>query len=226
MPIRLPTDQNRLAIYGATGSGKTYAAIEHLSVSDFTDKPWIIVDFKRDDVIAEIPFTQYMPVSGKIPERTGIYIVQPDPWQDSEVDELLMRIWKSGYCGVYIDEGHMLDPRGPGLRAVITQGRSKHIPMIHLSQRPKWISKHVMTEPEFHRIFRLQDPDDIKYVSRFTDKNIFRNPETGEPLHLPDFHSYYHDVGLHTTHTLKPGPNLNTLISRFAKRLERRKRFA
>lgn len=226
MRLRLPTDQQRLAIYGATGSGKTQAAVYHLSLSDIESKPWIIIDFKHDDVIEQIPYTRTMNVNDPLPDKPGIYIVRPDPWESDETDFLLKRIWKRGDTGILIDEGHMLDPRGEGLRAVITQGRSKHIPMIHLSQRPKWISKHVMTEPEFHRVFRLQDPDDIKYVSRFTDPNIFRDKNTHDRIYLPDYHSYWHDVGLHETHTLPPVPELDSILSTFEQRLGKRKIYA
>lgn len=224
--VRLPERNQRIAIVGSTGSGKTYAALEHLSLADIEDKPWIIVDFKRDDVIQEIPYTIPMDVDAKIPTRPGIYKVQPKPWEDGVVDGLLMRVWERGDTGIYVDEGHMLDPRGDGLRAVITQGRSKNIPLIHLSQRPKWVSKYVATEPEFHRVFRLQDPDDIAFVRKFTDKWIFRNRETGEDIYLPEFHSYYHDVARHQTNTMPPGPDLQELLERFDQRLAKKKRFA
>src|SRR5574337_795407 len=134
--MRLPNNQQRLVIVGRTGSGKTRAGLWHLSTRNF-NSPWIIVDYKRDELIAQSPAVE-LGLNEKIP-KNGLYVIRPDPTDEdnSAVENLMMRCWDRGNIGLYFDEGFMV-PDEKALRMILTQGRSLRVPVIMVSQRPVW----------------------------------------------------------------------------------------
>lgn len=210
--MRFPSDTQRHSIVGATGSGKTQAALWHLSRRDYDQKPWIIYDFKYDEAINEIENAQHIEVSDKVPVEPGIYVVHPHPDELDEVENHFRQIWENGYTGVYIDEGYMIGNRNRWFRSLLTQGRSKHIPMIVLSQRPTWMDRFVFTESEFFQIFRLQHRKDQESVEQFVPADL--------SVRLPDFYSYYYDVGADELIILRPVPPREVILQTFRKRLE------
>lgn len=213
--ISWPKDTHRLYIGGRTGSGKTQAAAWHLSERSITTKPWIIIDFKRDALLNEIG-AEEKELSSRPPKKPGLYIVHALPHEEDEVDDYLWKIWEQENTGIYIDEGFMMKD-GPGLRAVLTQGRSKHIPVIVLSQRPTWLSRFVFSEADFFQQFPLNDKDDRKIVGRF----VPYDPEALKSL--PEHWSVWYDVGRNRVNVLKPVPERDAIIATFQSRLERRK---
>jgi len=218
--FRFPTDQQRIAIVGTTGSGKTVAAMWQLSHRDFDVKPWMIYNFKHDELIDGIQGATHIEVTDPPPERPGIYIVHPHPAQTDLVDAQMWEIWARENIGVYIDEGFMIAKNSTGFRALLTQGRSKHIPMITLSQRPVWMDRFVFTEAEFLQVFRLQHKMDIKKMEEYIPNP---NPAETHPLEkrLPEFYSYYYDVGRDKLQVMKPTPDADAILDTIDMRLRR-----
>jgi hypothetical protein len=163
-----PDDTQRLVIVGTTGSGKTHAALWHLARRNYDLKPWVVYDWKRDDFINSIEGTFDLSPNSPAPEYPGLYIVRPTPEDDDEAIRLQMiDIWRREDIGVFVDEGYMISAKNDGFRKLLTQGRSKHIPMIVCTQRPVWMDKFVFTESEFKQIFRLQSEEDIKKMKEY-----------------------------------------------------------
>lgn len=185
--VKFPGTTDRLAVLGSSGSGKTTAAGWHLSGKDFTKQPWLIVNTKGDPFIADIAAIPGVQTIGMndTPGDEGLYIVNPLPEQQLELDALFRRIWEKQNCGVWVDEGYMIEETG-GFNALLTQGRSRHIPMIVLSQRPSWISKFVFSEANFVQVFRLGHLADRKNVGQF----VPMDPKA----RLPNHHSFWYNV--------------------------------
>lgn len=199
--IRLPNDTHRISVIGMTGTGKTQAGVWHLSRRDFSSIPWIVYDYKIETLInsierAEVEDTNFVP--GK--KDKGIFLVQPRPVVDDDAVEIQMwKLLERENVGVFIDEGYMI--KNPALNALLTQGRSKHIPMIVLSQRPVWMSRFVFSESNFVQCFYLGDERDRQTVTAFCPP--LRNPESWM---LPDYHSNYFDVGRRSMVRFGPVP--------------------
>src|SRR5262249_25496998 len=163
-------------------SGKTQAALWHLSMRDIDRRPWIVYNWKRDMSIDSIPHKRDIELD-EIPVKPGVYVSHPHPNQAEEVEAQMWAIWERGETGVYIDEGYMLGRNSASFRALLTQGRSLHVPMIVLSQRPVWLDLFVFSESDFIQVFHLQHKRDGKNVQEF----VPIDPEK----RLPQYYSYY-----------------------------------
>lgn len=210
--MRIPDETNRIAIVGATGSGKTQAELWQLSMRDIQSRPWVIFNWKADKSIDGIPGADFIDLD-TIPIKPGVYIYHPHPDQGPEVERIMWEIWERGGIGIVIDEGYMVGERNPAFRAILTQGRSKEIPVIVLSQRPVWMDRFVFSESEFFQVFRLQHSKDRKSVQEFIPKPIDKR--------LPEHYSYYYDVARDKVSVLKPVPELKVIYETFAQKLIR-----
>ncbi len=220
--MRLPTDTQRLSIVGRTGSGKTVAAVWHLSNAAFDRMPWVVYDFKRDallqriaDLGAEMEIGADHIELDDLPTRPGIHFVHPHPDDIMPVREQMMKIWEQEHTGVFVDEGYMvcgpLNPN-PAFRSLLTQGRSKHIPMIILSQRPVWLDRFAFSESDYYQIFALNHSGDRKKIQEYIPEDLSER--------LPPFYSYYHDVSASETVVMKPVPTDDEVLAVFAARFE------
>ncbi len=214
--FRLPNLTQRLYIVGRTGSGKTRFASWALSHSAFHKQPFIIVDYKREDLFSQINAVE-IDVKERLPKQPGLYIVRPMPETDDDnVNHFLARVWDKEKIGLYFDELYAL-PNGAPLRWILTQGRSKHIPVIGLSQRPKFISRFVTSEADFYSIFKIKHPADKAELAGFVGNEVLK-------LHdeLEEFHSVYFDVGQDVHFKMLPVPSDETILQRFEDRLRPR----
>lgn len=210
--IRWPGPTNRLAIVGRTESGKTYAAVWHLSESDFDERPWVILDYKNDELIEGIN-AQLIDYS-TIPDEPGIYILKVLPDEEAQLSQWFKRVWQHEGIGLYVDEGYLIDPRDKWFNAILTQGRSKEIPVIILSQRPVWLSRFVFSEASFFQLFDLSHEDDIEVVRKYV-----RDDEGQLHQRLDQFNSYYYDVGRRRLDILGPVPDRDKLLITINQRL-------
>jgi hypothetical protein len=213
----LPNNSQRLTIVGRTGTGKTQAALWHLSKRDFDKRPWVIFDFKCDDHIDKIERAVEVSIDKPVPTKPGLYVVRPHPSQKEEVNEYLWKIWAKENIGVYADEGYMIPnpDSNNAFQACLTQGRSKKIPMIILSQRPVWMSRFVFSEADFFQIFALSDRRDYATVQQLIprEKGDITRP-------LPTYHSYYYNVGKNSFLSLSPVPEESEILERIHDKLK------
>jgi hypothetical protein len=209
---RLPNDSNRMTILGRTGSGKTQAGIWNLSRRNYFRTPWIVLNFKGDELIDSIPRAEHVEL-GYVPKHGGIYIVHPLPAATEEMQAYLWKLWERQNVGIFVDEGYMLSDDA-AFQALLTQGRSRRIPMMVLSQRPSWITRFAFTEAQFVQLFSLTDRRDLKVVSQFVSYNDI------ESLVLPEYHSLYFDVARNRSWIFKPVPPEGELLDTFERRFQ------
>lgn len=212
--VRLPGPTDRIAIVGRTGSGKTQAAVWHLSHAEFDRMPWVVVDYKNDDLINSITRADLIDYSF-VPDEPGIYILKVLPGEEDQLSDWFRRAWEQEDVGLYIDEGYLIDSRDKWFNACLTQGRSKHIPMIVLSQRPVWLSRFVFSEASFIQVFDLTHSKDMEKVREY-----IRDDEGQLDHKLEDFHSFYYNVGRRRLDLFGPVPPADELLQVIDSRLE------
>lgn len=209
--VALPNDTQRLGIFGATGSGKTQAALWHLSQRSWDEIPWVVYNTKSDSTIDGIPYSVQIGID-QIPDEPGVFIVKPMPNEQDELEAHQWAVWNAGNMGVYIDEGFAMGVNNKAFRSLLSQGRSKRIPMIVLSQRPVWIDRYVFSESEFLQAFRLQHAKDRKAMEDAIPRALDR---------LPDYYSWYYDALGNKVWRMSPVPSLDFIYSTFDYRSKR-----
>lgn len=222
--MRLPTDQHRTTVIGSTGSGKTQFACWLLSSRDFDRKPWVIFDFKEDDLIAELGAKE-IKITAKPPKKPGLYVVRPEAeFQNKEIEAFLMACHEQENIGLFIDEGYMIPKGSRAFRKILTQGRSRRVPVICLTQRPAWIDRFVFSEANFFAVFRLTDEDDVLTVKRFIGKHGRALVNHG----LAEYTCVWFDVGGGSGNgkvsLCLPVPSADVIIKAFQRRLSPRDR--
>lgn len=219
MAFRVMDESDRTVIIGQTGSGKTFGGLWQLSLQPLDEFPWIIIDWKNDDKIAQIPYTTPITLDDEPPIESGLYVLRPisaqednDARERERTDSFLRRVWERGECGLFVDEGMMLKGSRP-FRNIMIQGRSKHIPCITLTQLPVDVPRPVFTEATFIQVYYVQDRRYRKVIEEFTpleDTDIDR---------LKPFYSYYCDLPNRQVTMLKPAPSIEETMSRFEEML-------
>lgn len=221
--IKFPNDTQHLLELGRNGSGKTVAGLFHLSFAPWDKKPYIVWDTKGDEMIEKISRMDGVKnIKFKDPiEKNGLHIIKPLPHQYEEIEDLLWKIHARNNVGMYIDEGYNFG-KSEALQALLTQGRSKHIPITILSQRPAWLSRFCFSESSFFQIFSLTDRRDRKIVQEFVPpegpdaaENSIRDLEQ----RLPPFHSLWYDVKSDRATLFRPTPPSDDILSSFRSRL-------
>jgi DNA helicase HerA-like ATPase len=216
----LPGLTQRHTIIGRTGSGKTQMGAWALSHAPFDMQPFVIVDYKRDALLNACPFIPEIGLGDALPKHPGVYKVHPVAGQDEEVEAWLWRVHAQEHVGLYIDEGYML-PGGhigsPAFRAILTQGRSKYIPVTVLTQRPSWFTRFAISEADFYTVFHLNSVVDKKIVGNFLPPGALRG-------NLPEYHSRWYDVARHRLLTIRPVPEADEIVDRLTERLKPKRR--
>ena len=222
--MNFPDDTQRLVIVGTTGSGKTHAALWHLSKRNFDTKPWVVYDWKRDDFINSLPNTFELAVDAPAPQHPGLYVVHPTNKRDDDAVEAQMgEIWEAEDIGVFVDEAYMISPKNESFGNLLTQGRSKHIPMIVCTQRPVWVDKFVFTESEFKQIFRLQSQDDMKKLEEYIPRASLEYVNDRYPLVGKErkHWSHYYDAGEDDLRPMAPVPDQAAIRSVYTAKLSK-----
>jgi hypothetical protein len=215
--VRFPDDSQRITVIGKTGSGKTQGAAFLLAKRSYTEKPWIVFNWKYDELLDAIPHTREIGVSDKVPKHAGLYMVHPAPADAEAVEDLMLRVWQRENVGLFVDEGYMIPARSPAFQAILTQGRSKRLPVIMLTQRPAWVTRFAFSEADFIQLYQLTDQRDAKVAKEFLPLPI-EKPLPGR------FYSWWWDNTHNFKAILQPVPDRNTILDVFYKRLKQPRR--
>ena len=103
----------------------------------------------------------------------------------------------------------MLPDRG-AYQAILSQGRSRSIPAITLTQRPVWVNRFALSEADYYAIFHMNDRRDRQTIGAFLPIDL----ETP----LPPRHSWYYDVARDRVFRLLPVPSRDEILDRFQAR--------
>lgn len=139
------------------------------------------------------------------------------------MEEWLWKVWARENVGLYFDEAFMLPNSGHSrlgaFQAILTQGRSKKIPLISLVQRPSMISNFVFSEADFFSVFHLNRVQDKKTVQDLAEQLDFRKMEK-----LKEYHSHWYDVGKDTLFAMQPAPKPEKIAEEIDTKLRPKRR--
>jgi hypothetical protein len=206
----LPGPKDRLAVIGTTGSGKTVAALWHLSRTDIDRKPWVVFDFKDDEGIAGIENAQHVELNSPIimKAKSGLFVVHPMRGEDQKVNEQMQRILAHGNIGIYVDEPDL--NQAMGFEDVLRKGRSHRIPVIALTQRPVDCNRYMLSEAGYYQIFDLADEKDWSRVRNFVPLHRF-GYEDDDPA-LEKYHSLYYERDRKKLTQFAPVPKVDRIL--------------
>lgn len=229
--FEFPGSSDRVAIVGSTGEGKSTFALWLFSESaDFEKKPWILIDYKGEKIIDKILANKdavRIQVKNDPPKQPGIYVVKPDPERPEEMAAFMWKVYRRGKTGMFFDELSMVPEfkgaagGGGPLKAILTQGRSKEIPVYGLVQRPVDVNLHAFSEANFISEFYLKKRADRERVLEYLpdDEPVFENQKP-----LPRHWSRWWDDKRRVALILKPSPGAAQILDTIAIRVERMKK--
>jgi hypothetical protein len=221
-----PEIDERVAIMGHTGSGKTIGGMFLLSEAPFHKQPYVIFDLKEEAMFRKIPKLRVLDNhSLQMPDEVGLWTVRVLPTRANypTINGFLQKIWECGEIGIFVDEGHEM-PDSDELRRIFITGRSRRNPVIACSQRPCMVPRHMITEADYHMTYNLHDKDDRDRVRSFTpDPKIV--PVWDQSKKLPRFHWRWYDSKRDVSFVGKPVPHPDKILSRINSRLEPYKKF-
>lgn len=177
-----------------------------LSHARFDARPWIIVDFKREEFWDHVGFPPLQILKiGQLPKKNdrGLFVCFVNPGEDAAVDAWLWKIWERGNIGLFFDEANLLPgpPKFTATQAIMRQGRSKRLPVIACTQRPSWTVREIISEADYYGVFRLNDARDRQVIEGFVPFDLDEQP----PLR----HWRWYDVGQNALFNMAPvsGPD-------------------
>lgn len=216
MSFRLPTEEQRVTVVGRTGSGKTWFGAWLLSKAPFHRQPYFIVDYKGDKLLRSIEGVREVSLYEKLPKTPGLFTVRPALHEEDAMEAWLWNVWQHERIGLYFDEAFMLPNSGysrrGALQAILTQGRSKKIPVISLVQRPSQISLFVFSEADYYAVFHLNRRQDRKTMTDLGDGL--------DATDMPPYHSTWYDVGADDNYKMLPVPDGEQIAYDIERRLK------
>lgn len=216
--FRLPADDEHTTIVGRNGTGKTQAGAWLLSTVDLKAKPWVILDYKGEELLNSIPRIRAIDFK-ETPKQPGLYILHSRPDLEEDTEKWLWKIWERENTGVFIDEGYMLpDIRKGAFSALLTQGRSKRTPVITLSQRPVRVDRAAFSEASHLIAFDLNDKRDHKSLEEVVPTGFMRES-------IPKWHSRWYSVKQDRVWIMGPVPEADQIIDTINDQLEPKRKW-
>jgi hypothetical protein len=161
-------NSERVAIIGATGSGKTVLARFLLSGLNRV----IVIDPKHTFHMAG-----YKP-GWRLPLTSGEFhlVIRPGGKDDERLAGFLARLMKEGSVTIYCDEAATTSDVFPETTATLIEiartGRERHVALWCTMQRPRRVPLTMLTETETFFVFSVRSKDDRDYIKGYTGDEV------------------------------------------------------
>ena len=215
LPNELPQIRlnDRVAIFGGTGSGKSVLA--HAMLRSIPHGWWKMIIDVTDSINEPTALTFYDPL--KIPWEevsdgddatyTMRFVPNIDASLYDQISALYLGIYEHGACWVWLDEANEVSTAHKtafGLRKVLLQGRKAWIGHAACTPRPADISKSIVTQSQYLITFSLVDFDDRMRMARY----IGMTAEEFDSLlsQLGEYEYLFYDVTMQTLYQVPPVP--------------------
>lgn len=222
-----PRNDEHTAIVGRNGSGKTQAGAFILSAKDLRNEAWTILDYKDEEIFRELKNTREIGFND-VPTKPGLYHLRARYGEDdAETEAWMSKVYDTQNHGIYIDEGYMLPQLHKGAFAgILTQGRSRRIPTITLTQRPVKVNPLVFSEAKHIVVFDLNRKRDWQTVEEATGDGFTEwLPDEFAADGLPPWHARWFAVGTKGRYVLRPVPSAEKIIAAIDAQLPPKRRW-
>lgn len=194
----------RISIFGRTGSGKTFFAknwlLPHMTHYIFHD-----IKHENNDIEHDIIINTPKELKKAITEYRKI-LYQPKSPTDKDFNNLCEIIFNNKNTTLYVDEASIMSSPTKILywhNVILTQGRTYNVGIINTSQRPRIIHNTLISESEHLFIFSLNlDTDIFKIRQQIGDA-------ADDIRFLPEHHVLYHNIKFNRSYIFKPVPLLD-----------------
>jgi hypothetical protein len=222
----LPRDDEHTTIVGRNGTGKTLLGAFVLARRDLANTTQLIVDYKGEEVFAALSRARAIGFRD-VPHEPGVYILKAAPHLNNQVEDWLYRVWESSHVGLFIDEGYMLPnpPQGGAFQAILTQGRSKRIPVITLTQRPVRVSTFAFSEASHVGVFDLNAKRDRQTVEDRTGEGFMSWLPPQFPEGLPKWHARWYAIKTDGRYIVSPVPEPRKIVAMIDEQLVPKRRW-
>ena len=190
---------DRVAIFGRTGSGKTFFAKNWLL--PHYDR-YVFWDVKHENLDMEHDIVVHNPKELKSAiENHNKILYQPTSPTDKDFDSICQIIFESKDNALYVDEAAMISTPTKILywhKILVTQGRSYNVGIIDVSQRPRDLHNTLISESEHLFVFALSLETDVLKLRQQM------GTAADEIYYLPEYHFLYHNVKFNKSFIFKP----------------------
>ena len=197
---------DRVAIFGGTGSGKSILA--QVMFRTLPVEWWKVIIDITDSIIEPTALTFYDPEDIPWTKAYNLRFV-PDVDYDLEaqINALYLNIFYHGACWVWLDEANEITTAHHtafGLRKVLLQGRKAFIGHLSATPRPADISKSIITQAQYLITFALVDYDDrirvARYIGMTTDEFDY------EIAQLEEYEYLFYDIAYRNLYRMPAVP--------------------
>lgn len=164
---------NRTALVGATGTGKTYMARYLLA-----RVPRLVALDPKGTLKNQWGLTEWNRSSRRALARGEPLRVRAtaEPGDNDFYESVLGDAYDAGNVIIYIDEVYGVAPvgsrPGPMLSAVYTRGREFGIGVVAATQRPTWVPLFIFSEADNYIMFRLKLQNDRRRMAEFMGPDV------------------------------------------------------
>ncbi len=162
-------DDERVAVTGATGSGKTFLVMRLLR-----DAPRVVVI----DPTGTFDLSGYR--RGELPvfARRFHIIITPGQDDDDRLADLIIEARLRRNVIIYVDEMTTVATLYPEatrqLEDIARTGREDKVNLWTAFQRPRWVPRSILTETEVFCCFTLRDADDRRTMAGYMGSEVLR----------------------------------------------------
>lgn len=221
----LPRDDEHTAVVGRNGTGKTMLGAFLLAKQDLTKKTWLVLDYKGEEIFGALERARIIGFND-VPQEPGLFILKSRPDLETQTENWLWRIWEREGAGLMVDEAYMLPSylsKNGAFQAILTQGRSKRIPVLTLTQRPVRVSPFAFSEASHVAVFDLNAKADRRTVEDRTGEGFMSWLPPDFPDGLPKYHARWYAVKSNTPYVVRPVPEAKKIVAMIDGQLKPRK---
>lgn len=196
---------DRVSIFGRTGSGKTFFSknwlLPHYDNYVFWDIKHENIDAIHNIIITspkDLKKVLANPTKKLTPQKI---LYQPEVPTDKDFNDICEIIFENKNTALYVDEASAITSPTKILywhKVIVTQGRSYNVGIINASQRPRDVHNSLISESEHLFVFSLNLETDINKVRQQI------GDAADEIRYLPEHHFLYYSVRANKSFIFKP----------------------